>query len=170
AHQNQGVGRSLKLAQREVAIGDGIDCIEWTYDPMRARNAFFNIERLGAIARRYLPDYYGAIQSRLQQGLPSDRLVAEWWLKSARVKHARAGKSPRQTRAGPVAEVSIPADFGALMEADPEQGRDLQGAVRQKLQQCFRRKLAITGFAIEGDRGRYRLEPLAAVGPRGRIA
>lgn len=169
AHQNQGLGRALKLAQREAALDDGIDGIEWTYDPMRAKNAFFNIERLGAIARRYLPDHYGPVQSRLQQGLPSDRLVAEWWLRSARAKHALAGESPRQTRAGPVAEVSIPAAFGALVEAEPKRGRELQRAVRQKLQQCFRRKLVITGFAIEGDRGRYRLEPLAAVGPRGRI-
>ena len=159
AYQNQGIGRALKLEQREQAFHAGVKWIEWTFDPMQAKNAFFNIERLGAVARRYLPDHYGHLQSRLQQGRPSDRLVAEWWLKSPRARRAVAGKPPRQTRAGPVAEVSIPADFAALAKAEPERARELQAAVGQRLRDCFKRKLVVTGFAIEGDRGRYRLEP-----------
>ena len=64
----------------------GYDLIEWTFDPLEIKNAYFNIERLGAIARRYIVDQYGASSSPLQGGLPTDRLIAEWWLASDRVK------------------------------------------------------------------------------------
>jgi len=60
AHENRGLGRALKLEQRKAALRAGIDSIEWTYDPLRAKNAFFNIERLGAVARRYSPLRSGA--------------------------------------------------------------------------------------------------------------
>jgi predicted GNAT superfamily acetyltransferase len=158
AHQNRGLGRALKLEQRQEALRAGIDRIQWTYDPMRAKNAFFNIERLGAFARRYLPDHYGTVQSRLQQGLPSDRLVAEWWLKSAHVKRALAGKPERNRKSGEAAEVVIPCDFASLAEACPEEARARQSAVRQELEKYFARGLAIIGFAVEGPLGRYMLD------------
>ncbi len=60
--------------------------MEWTFDPLEIKNAYLNIERLGAIARRYHVNQYGLTSSPLQGGLPSDRLVAEWWLKSKRVE------------------------------------------------------------------------------------
>ena len=159
-HENQGLGRALKLRQREEALKAGINRIEWTFDPMRAKNAFFNIERLGAIACRYLPDHYGQVQSRLQQGLPSDRLVAEWWLKSRRVKRALAGKAIRRKNTAVVAEVTIPTEFASLVESHPGEARKLQSAARRELQTCFARKLAITGFVIDGSAGRYLLECL----------
>lgn len=84
-HRDQGVGRSLKLFQREEALGRGVRLIEWTFDPLETRNAHFNLNRLGAIARRYLPNLYGITSSPLHRGLPTDRLVAEWHLDSARV-------------------------------------------------------------------------------------
>ena len=95
-HENQGLGRALKLEQRRGALAAGVGLIEWSFDPMRAKNAFFNIERLGAICRRYYADYYGPVASRLQQGLPSDRLIAEWWIRSRRVTQALAGKPSRR--------------------------------------------------------------------------
>ena len=168
AHENRGLGRALKLEQRKAALRAGIDSIEWTYDPLRAKNAFFNIERLGAVARRYSPDHYGQVQSRLQQGLPSDRLVAEWWLKSPRVKRALGGKSLRRTTRKPAAEVAVPADFTALAETQPAEARQLQLAVREQLQGRFARKLVITGFALEGGAGRYLLDPARAAGLAGR--
>lgn len=159
AHQNKGIGRALKLEQREEALRAGVSWIEWTFDPMQAKNAFFNIERLGAVARRYLPNYYGRVHSRLQAGLPSDRLVAEWWLKSPRARRAVADKTPLHTRARPVAEISIPTDFAALAKAEPDRALDLQKAAGRNFRECFKRKLVVTGFVIEGNRGRYRLEP-----------
>ncbi|MGH9617692.1 MAG: GNAT family N-acetyltransferase [Acidobacteriaceae bacterium] len=84
-YRNRGVGRMLKMAQREDALERGIGLIEWTFDPIEIKNAFFNIEKLGAIARRYTPDFYGASTSPLHGNLPTDRLHAEWWLNSERV-------------------------------------------------------------------------------------
>lgn len=164
AHENRGLGRALKLAQRQAAIEAGIGSIEWTFDPLRAKNAFLNIERLGAVARRYLPNHYGAVDSQLQQGLPSDRLVAEWWIKSARVKRTLAGKRPRKMRAAPAADVTIPADFTSLVRSQPEVARSRQDAVRVELQQCFLQGLVVTGFELEENQGRYLLDPLDKAG------
>src|SRR6476619_644212 len=83
--RNHGLGRRLKLAQREDAIRQGIDLLEWTFDPLEIKNAHLNLSRLGAIARRYSMNHYGHSSSPLQGGLPTDRLVAEWWIRSRRV-------------------------------------------------------------------------------------
>src|ERR1700676_4139230 len=94
-YRNGGLGRRLKLMQREDALARGIELIEWTFDPLEIKNAYLNIERLGAIARRYNINQYGITSSPLQGGLPSDRLIAEWWLKSKRVETLLAtGKNP----------------------------------------------------------------------------
>src|SRR6202163_4068097 len=94
-HRNSGLGRRLKLLQREDALSRGIELIEWTFDPLEIKNSYLNIEKLGAIARRYNINQYGITSSPLQGGLPSDRLIAEWWLKSKRVKELlTSGKNP----------------------------------------------------------------------------
>src|SRR5271165_6022935 len=85
SHRNRGVGRLLKLHQREEALGRGLRRIEWTFDPMETRNAHFNFNRLGAIARKYIPNFYGVTTSPLHRGLPTDRLLVEWELDSRRV-------------------------------------------------------------------------------------
>lgn len=160
-HENLGLGRALKLAQRRTALRAGVDFIEWTFDPLRAKNAYLNISRLGAIVRRYLPDYYGPIDSRLQKGLPSDRALAEWRLKSARVRRAISGKPARSARKKPLAEVPIPTDVGALLDARPRacgEVRAVQAAVREQLQKYFAQGLAITGFVRDRKSARYLLE------------
>jgi predicted GNAT superfamily acetyltransferase len=85
-HRNGGLGRRLKLMQREDALARGIELIEWTFDPLEIKNAYLNVEKLGAIVRRYNINQYGITSSPLQGGLPSDRLIAEWWLRSKRVE------------------------------------------------------------------------------------
>jgi len=93
-HRNSGLGRRLKMLQREEALSRGIELIEWTFDPLEIKNAYLNIEKLGAIVRRYNINQYGITSSPLQGGLPSDRLIAEWWLKSKRVESLlRNGKN-----------------------------------------------------------------------------
>lgn len=84
-YRNAGLGRRMKFFQREDALARGFELIEWTFDPLEIKNAYLNIEKLGAITRRYSINQYGITSSPLQGGLPSDRLVAEWWLKSERV-------------------------------------------------------------------------------------
>src|SRR5207244_4666816 len=102
AFRNGGLGRRLKLAQRDDALQRGIRLIEWTFDPLEIKNAWLNIERLGATARRYNPNQYGMSSSPLQGGLPTDRLVAEWWLDSKRVQTVLSGNA---IAAGPNREV-----------------------------------------------------------------
>ena len=109
--------------------------------------------------RHYLPDYYGHVDSRFQRGLPSDRLVAEWHLNSARARRALTGKPSRSSPRRPAAEVIIPPDIDALLETRPAEALALQGAIRKQLQKHFRRGLAITGFFYDGKSARYLLDP-----------
>ena len=85
SHRDRGIGRQLKLAQRDDALRRDIRLIEWTFDPLETKNAHFNINRLGAISRRYIPNFYGITSSPLHRGLSTDRLLAEWHLESPRV-------------------------------------------------------------------------------------
>lgn len=157
-HENQGLGRRLKLAQRKLALARRIKLIEWTFDPLRAKNAYFNIVRLGAIARKYQVDHYGPVESRLQQCLPSDRLVAEWWLASPRVKRALVQKNPRSEGTGGAVQVAIPRDIELLIQDDPALARKQQLVVRRQFQKYFARKLAITGLVYKGDKALYLLD------------
>ena len=85
-YRDIGLGRRLKLFQRDDAIAHGYELMEWTCDPLEIKNAYFNLERLGAIARRYNVNQYGITESPLQGLLPTDRLVVEWWMTSRRVQ------------------------------------------------------------------------------------
>jgi len=91
-YRDLGLGRKMKLAQRDDAIRQGIDLIEWTFDPLEIKNAYFNIERLGAIVRRFVLNQYGTTSSPLNAGLPTDRCTAEWWLQSDRVNAVLEGR------------------------------------------------------------------------------
>ena len=93
-HRDRRVGRQLKLAQREDALRRDIGLIEWTFDPLETKNAHFNINRLGAISRNYIPNFYGITTSPLHRGLPTDRLLVEWHLDSKRVIAAISDLAP----------------------------------------------------------------------------
>jgi predicted GNAT superfamily acetyltransferase len=148
--QNRGVGRRLKFAQRDEALQRNLDLIEWTFDPLEARNAYFNVVRLGAVVLRYIPDLYGPSSSPLHRGLPTDRLLAEWHLKSPRVEAAVAGK-PIQPNPGAV-EISLAA-------VGQESSADVQARVRFEFTRWLGRGYAVTGFALHGETGAYLLEP-----------
>jgi predicted GNAT superfamily acetyltransferase len=108
-YRNGGLGRRLKLYQREDALARGFELMEWTFDPLEIKNAYLNIEKLGAIARRYNVNQYGITSSPLQGGLPTDRLVAEWWMKSKRVEAVLARHSARAVRMR--ARIDVPAEI-----------------------------------------------------------
>lgn len=152
-HQNQGVGRLLKLHQREEAFRAGIAAIEWTFDPLELRNAHFNIARLGAIVRRYIPDCYGLSTSPLHGTLPTDRLVAEWLLPSRRVNAILAGKNPQRT-AGSVA-IGVPTIVRGLKDST---ALETQCELRRRLTDLFSRGYAITGFQRGNLECEYLLE------------
>ncbi len=150
-HRNGGLGRRLKLLQREDALARGIELIEWTFDPLEIKNAYLNIEKLGAIARRYNINQYGITSSPLQGGLPSDRLIAEWWLKSKRVETLLAtGKNPRF---GHESAIAVPAQIYEW-KAAPEtraKAQQVQERNREQFLRAFASGLAVLGYERDGD-------------------
>lgn len=154
-YRNSGLGRQMKLTQRQYAIAQGIDLIEWTFDPLEIRNAFFNIERLGAIVRRYVPNQYGTTTSHLHGGLPTDRLVAEWWIQSPRVQ-AICDRQPFQ-RGMAEAQISVPANIAYLREHDSVQARAIQAEVGRQFEQHFGAGLAVIGYERNTEGGTYLL-------------
>ncbi|MDR3747191.1 MAG: GNAT family N-acetyltransferase [Acidobacteriota bacterium] len=146
SHRNTGLGRRIKLFQREDAIAHGYELLEWTFDPLEIKNAYLNLERLGAIARRYNINQYGITSSPLQGFLPTDRLVAEWWLKSKRVETLLTdGKRPAVSEE---TTVEVPGDIYAW-KANPETRQkavDLQSRNRRQFLTAFSRGLACLGY------------------------
>ena len=150
-YQNLGVGRSLKWAQREEALSRGIQLIEWTFDPLEFRNARFNIELLGAISRRYLVNTYGITSSPLHGGLPTDRLVAEWHLNSARViacrdRYARDVATPFESC------VELPLNFMELKMSNPALALQMQLDFREQMLDLLRNDYCVTGFEMNTAR------------------
>jgi len=146
SHRNTGLGRRIKLFQREDAIVHGYQLLEWTFDPLEIKNAYLNLQRLGAIARRYNINQYGITTSPLQGFLPTDRLVAEWWLTSKRVESLLpGGKNP----AFVIEErIEVPADIYAW-KAQPEtrqKAADVQLRNREHFLAAFSRGLACLGY------------------------
>jgi len=144
-YRNRGIGKALKLAQREDALARGIELMEWTFDPLQIKNAHLNIAGLGAIARRYARDFYGPSSSPLQGGLPTDRLYAEWWLRSERVTRTLAGM-PQRIK---VAErVNVPASVAAWKASAENRGEALAVQARNAdaLAVAFARGLAVVGY------------------------
>ena len=155
-YRNVGIGRSLKLRQREDALSRGIPLIEWTFDPLELKNAFFNIERLGAIVCRYSVNQYGITGSPLHGGLPTDRCYAEWWIDSPRVSGILAG----QGRAvEPVERIVFPADIARIRAGNGARAREIQEQNAERFQDAFARGMAVTGFARNAAEGIYLLEP-----------
>lgn len=160
-YRDRGVGRRLKLFQRQDALKRGIKLVEWTFDPLELKNAHFNLVRLGAIARRFIPNCYGITESPLHAGLPTDRLVAEWWLDSERVKNILAD-SPLPAK-GPFARISLPSNLGETKSRDREEGARIQSGAREQFKEYFGGGCAATGVETQGPTTDYILEPIAAI-------
>lgn len=154
-YRNRGVGRLLKHYQREEALSRGIGLMEWTFDPLELKNAFFNIERLGAIVTRYVLNQYGTTSSHLHGGLPTDRCVAEWWLQSERVQQRLAGAPSGASTVEH--RIAVPLEIDELRRQDPARARAIQAEVSQAFLGCFDQGLAVTGFARTATTGDYLL-------------
>jgi predicted GNAT superfamily acetyltransferase len=154
-YRNTGLGRKLKLRQREEALSRGIDLIEWTFDPLELKNAFFNVERLGAVARRYVHNQYGTTTSHLHGGLPTDRLTAEWWLESPR---AQAASETRPfERPAIEARIAVPINIAELRKQDGKRAAEIQASVGAQFDQRFREGLTVVGFENTTAAGTYLL-------------
>jgi predicted GNAT superfamily acetyltransferase len=142
-YRDAGAGRMLKMAQREDALARGFDLVEWTFDPLEIKNAYFNIEKLGAVIRQYLPNHYGITTSSLGGGLPTDRCLAEWHLNRAR----------RELTI--LARVPVPTGLDRLRRTDPDEVLQIQQQVAHLFQQNLASGLAVTGFERSSDSGAY---------------
>jgi len=154
-YRNRGVGRLLKMRQREDALARGFDLIEWTFDPLELKNAYFNLERLGAVVRRYVLNQYGTTSSPLHGGLPTDRCVAEWWIRSARVEASLKGRQPERP---PVeATIEVPVEIAGLRRENPRLARRIQEQVSNRFLDLLARGLTVVGFERGGRCGVYLL-------------
>jgi len=165
AYWNRGIARGLKLFQRQDALARNIDRIEWTFDPLQVKNAYFNLVRLGAIVRRYLPNLYGSTTSPLHGGLPTDRLVAEWWLSSARVRQAVAPAPPRKTaprktlRGREWVRIRVPSATDELARNKPDEAARVQAEIRQEFEHWLGRGYAATSVELDSTGCAYLLQP-----------
>ena len=149
AHGSAGVGYALKLWQRAVCLREGIREIRWTYDPMVARNAYFNLVKLGAVVESLRANFYGAMVDTVNAGDESDRFEVSWWLDSPRVLAALSGHPHLPGDA--VRSHAIPKDYTTLARLDPAAAREARLAARAALLAAQDERLA-----IEWDDGAYR--------------
>lgn len=143
--QGLGLGRRLKWYQRDWCLQRGIETVRWTYDPLRRVNAGLNIGRLGAVARIYYKDYYGEMVG-INAGVASDRLLAEWHLRSDGVTARAKGRVLPEACSDEARRVAIPADFGALLRDNLPAAIAERMRVREELVSAFEAGWCITGF------------------------
>ena len=159
-YQNLGVGAKLKWAQRARALAEGRHFIKWTFEPMRGRNAHFNLNRLGVVIRDYAVNFYGTdyVTSPVEQsagasGMDSDRLFASWELRSPRVEAFASGREFPLGR--PDGVIEIPADFPALLKSDPDTAKREQLRVRREFVAFLSAGLVCRAFARNAERPKY---------------
>lgn len=160
--QSLGIGTKLKWAQRERALAEGANYIKWTYQPVLARNAFFNIERLGVTIKTYMPNYYGtdaeasAEQKQAQEGIDSDRLFADWHLNSPKVSALSKGEKFEET--GEIIKtVEIPPDWNALVVKDTKKAILEQERIKHEFQTAFAEGLIVRRFERSDTNPKYLL-------------
>jgi len=157
SHRNRGVGRLLKLQQREEALGRGLRRIEWTFDPLETRNAHFNFNRLGAIARKFIVNFYGVTTSPLHRGLPTDRLLVEWELDSRRVV-AAIQELVRDPVEAP-AKIRLPAELEEWKKTNDARLGEAQAQMRGEFLGWFGKGYAVTGVRFAAGGAEYCLAP-----------
>lgn len=158
-YQSTGIGRRLKWAQRERALELGVRFIKWTFEPVKARNGYFNLEKLGAIVTEYERNFYGtdyavSPESGKQIGLQSDRLFAEWHLDSEKVRTLAAGDTWTETRS-PEAEVEVRNDWSELVADDPAAALNLQLRVRADFEAAIGSGLHAAAFRRDDVAPKY---------------
>ncbi|MCU0251842.1 MAG: hypothetical protein MUE61_16690 [Vicinamibacterales bacterium] len=188
AFRTSGIGRALKLEQRRVSLAMGIDLMEWTFDPLVAVNAHLNLRRLGAVAGDYVVNVYGESTSPLHKGAPTDRFIAQWWMRSPRVEAALSGAlAPGAAAAGrdvplvnqverrgewlacagvdldrrePRLAVTIPARFTEMLVRQPDAAHAWRMASREIFSTCLSRGYRVVDFAFApgAEWGTYLLE------------
>jgi predicted GNAT superfamily acetyltransferase len=188
--RSAGVGAKLKRLQRDRAAEMGLDLVEWTYDPMQALNAHLNFTKLGVVVEEYEENVYGTSTSPLHAGNPTDRFVAEWWIRTPHVEQRLAGSKPMApvltvepiNRTKPAGEwlgpadvdlsidarrvsVTIPTDFTLMLSRAPGLALDWRMTTREIFTTYFARGYRAIEFFLDrpARQGAYLLiqaEPL----------
>jgi predicted GNAT superfamily acetyltransferase len=156
SYRDRGVGRMLKLFQRQEALARAIRLIEWTFDPLEMRNAHFNLNRLGAICRRYLPNLYGITTSPLHRGLATDRLVAEWYLDSPRVLAALNKELPPPSHSS---SIELPSSLEDWKASDLPRVQSIQTGIRERFMEEFAKGHAAVAVSRTAKGSVYVLSP-----------
>lgn len=176
AARRRGLGRRLKLYQRRQLLDRGIRTAYWSYDPLVARNARFNLSILGARPTEYVVDMYGDTHSTLHHGLDTDRVIVKWQLDDPDVECRAAGETPLalpdtvtdtqivNLLQGRVADpppdsvpmgdwvrIAIPVDIDTLKSTDPDQARRWQQSVRPAFSRCLTTGYRVVGFVTNGE-------------------
>jgi len=177
-HRSSGLGRELKLLQRKRALEMGLDLIEWTYDPLQAANAHLNFAKLGTVVEEYEENVYGDSASPLHRGNPTDRFVAEWWIRKPHVERRLAASGALTLRASELADarrinrleaaggwlkcgdvdlsagerrvlVEIPTGFSDMLVKEPELALDWRMATRRIFTTYFARGYRAVEFLLD---------------------
>lgn len=160
-YQSHGVGAALKWAQRRRALDEGVRYIKWTFEPVKARNAHFNLNKLGAVVREYQVNFYGKDYTTTAQvakrfGLASDRLIAEWHLDSPKVECLAAGEKWVEDD-DVAAEIAIMSDWMGIVESDVKRALSEQLRIRREFQTAFELGLFARSFDRAGKDPKYLL-------------
>lgn len=159
-YQSHGIGGRLKWAQRERALADGVRYIKWTFEPTKARNAFFNLEKLGAMVNEYQRNFYGTDYAVTDEGkkigLQSDRLFAEWDLASDRVERLSHGEIVKRDDIA-VGEIAAINDWSELVKSDPAAALEFQLRLRADFENAFAKGLIAKGFRRDDEKPAYLL-------------
>ena len=154
--RHQDIGFRMKLAQRQHAMKAGVPLIIWTFDPLQSRNAHLNINKLGAVVRRYEVNYYSeGLSTVFDSEVPSDRLFAEWWVSSAHVESVLAGNRPYV--GGQTKSVLIPEDINKVRSRSVEEHLKWRIRVRENFQNALAGSLIVRGFERADGTSRYLL-------------
>lgn len=170
--QDRGVGRLLKLYQRDWARQQGLALVVWSFDPMQRGNANFNFNVLGAFCRAYEPNYFGERSDTLSAGLDSDRLICEWPVEGSPY-HLRETMPPLALVASPVSgapppfhvdeavrqavaaqrnlTIAVPWALSALREQAPAAAREWQASVRAAFSFAFAEGYIAVAFGQQRD-------------------
>jgi len=154
--RHRDIGFRMKLAQRQHAMKAGVPLIIWTFDPLQSRNAHLNINKLGAVIRRYEVNYYSeGLSTVFDSDVPSDRIFAEWWVSSPHVESVLAGKRPHIEN--PVESVLIPEDINKVRAISVEEHLKWRLRVREGFQRTLKNGLIVRGFERADGISRYLL-------------
>jgi predicted GNAT superfamily acetyltransferase len=149
--RHRDIGFKLKLAQRQHAIAAKVQMIFWSFDPLQSRNAHFNLNKLGAIIRTYKENYYGeGVSSVFDSHLPSDRVIAEWWIQSPHVIDVLTGNRPKVDL--PIGVVEIPDNIDAIRDQSLEDHKTWRLRVREDFLRALEQGHIARGFTRDVER------------------